>query len=262
MFGGVAMSGVLIDLDGVVYQDGQLIEGAMDTIAWLKQEAIAHLFVTNTTSKPRSAIVQKLARMGIEVDEQAILTPVVATQAYLKTLSDPALGLFVVDATAQEFEPWRRCTSDAQRADLVILGDLAEQWDFQRLNQAFRWLNSNPDAELIALGMSRYWRGPQGLQLDVGPFVKALEYASGRRAKIMGKPDPLFFQMAAQILNSEPAQLSMIGDDALSDVKAAQDAGLKGILVKTGKYQSPDLGKVEPDHLLDSIAALPDSLSR
>lgn len=251
------MLGVLIDLDGVVYQNQQLIDGADKTIEWLQQQKIPHLFVTNTTSKPRCDIVAKLDHMGLNVSEGAILTPVVATQTFLKSLSEPTLGLFVVDATAQEFKSWRIAEESHEPVDVVILGDLGEQWDFKTMNTAFRMLMANPDSILVALGMTRYWRGAEGLQLDAGPFVQALSFATHREPHIMGKPDAKFFQAASKMLGVPVDQLLMVGDDAISDVEAAQKVGLKGALVKTGKYQQTDLQRVKPDLLMDSFADLP-----
>ena len=111
---------------------------------------------------------------------------------------------------------------------------------------------------LVALGLTRYWRAEDGLRLDAGPFVRALEYAAGRTAVVLGKPDPAFYHSAVEDLDLEPDQVVMVGDDVRSDVEGAQRAGLTGVLVRTGKFSPSDLdGGVSPDAVLDSIADLP-----
>jgi HAD superfamily hydrolase (TIGR01458 family) len=117
-------------------------------------------------------------------------------------------------------------------------------------------------AELLALEKDRYWREPDGLVLSAGPFVAALEYAAGIEAQLMGKPSAEFFRLALEDMDASPQETVMIGDDIHTDVGGAQEMGMSGILVRTGKY-SEDTAKssrVTPDMVLDSIARLPEQL--
>jgi ribonucleotide monophosphatase NagD (HAD superfamily) len=111
---------------------------------------------------------------------------------------------------------------------------------------------------LIALGLARYWRGEDGLRLGAGAFVRALEYATGRSAVVLGRPDPAFYGAGVEALGLEPDRVVMVGDNVRSDVEGAQRAGLSGVLVRTGRFSPADLsGDVSPDAVLDSIADLP-----
>lgn len=248
------MRGVLIDLDGVVYQNDSLLPGADATISWLRRQGIPHLFLTNTTSKPKTALLAKLAQMGIQISSESLLTPPVAAVSYLQSRPNGAVALHLPQVTAEDFAA---LPQEGAPLAAVVVGDLAEQWTFARLNNAFRQLMDNPRAELIALGMTRYWRAAAGLQLDVGPFVAALAFASGREPVVMGKPALPFFQQACTLLQLTPEDLCMVGDDVRADVMGAQAAGIRGLLVKTGKFQPQDLAVGEPDLLLESFADLP-----
>jgi HAD superfamily hydrolase (TIGR01458 family) len=140
----------------------------------------------------------------------------------------------------------------------VVIGDLGEAWDFAKLNRAFRLLMADPQSQLVALGMTRYWQTETGLSLDVAPFVAALEHATGRRAVVLGKPAKEFFLAGASRLGLPPEHVLMVGDDIRADVEGALGAGLKAALVKTGKFREADLGgDVRPDLVLDSVADLP-----
>jgi HAD superfamily hydrolase (TIGR01458 family) len=106
------------------------------------------------------------------------------------------------------------------------------------MNRAFRsLLDGGP---LLAMGDNRYFKEADGLSLDIGPFVAALEYATGNQAIILGKPAPAFFEGALLSLGCAADEVVMIGDDVLTDVEGALAAGLKGILVRTGKYRPGD----------------------
>jgi HAD superfamily hydrolase (TIGR01458 family) len=253
------MRAILFDLDGVIYQGGQPIEGAADVIAWIRAEAIPHLFLTNTSSRPRSELCRKLDGMGIAIDPDQILSPPAAAARWLRAQSAGPVALFVPPATQTEFAGLPRWSGAGDQAvGAVVIGDLAEAWTFARLNQAFQLLMVSPAPRLVALGMTRYWRTPTGLQLDAGPFVSALQYATGIEPVVTGKPARAFFLSAADMLGLAPDQLLMVGDDIRGDVQGAQHAGLRAALVKTGKFQLQDLDSgVQPDVVLESVASLP-----
>ena len=252
--------GILFDMDGVVYNDRHLIAGAVEAIDWVRARGIPHLFLTNTTSKSCAALSEKLLGLGIRAAETEILTPAAAAAEWLRTGPQTQIALFVRQSARREFAGLQCLPDNAERgADYVVVGDLGDLWDFHTLNRAFRLLHNNPEAKLIALGMTRYWLASDGISLDVAPFVAALEHAAGRKALVFGKPAARFFLAAAERLALHGGEVLMIGDDIDADVGGAQAAGLKGALVKTGKFRPADLeGTVQPDAVLDSIAALPD----
>jgi HAD superfamily hydrolase (TIGR01458 family) len=254
------MAGILFDLDGVFYLGDRAIPGGAQTLAWVRQQGIPHCFLTNTTSKPRNALVEKLAGLGLETDARHILTPPVAACRWIARNLDGPVVLFVPPNTEAEFRSLTLAGRDTlQPVAALVIGDLGEAWDFATLNQAFRLLMQQPPPRLIALGMTRYWRGPDGLRLDVAPFVSALQHASGVEPVVLGKPSVEFYRSALEMIGCVPQGSVMIGDDIRGDVAAAQAAGLKGLLVRTGKFQASDLnGDIIPDGQLGSIAELPD----
>ena len=167
--------------------------------------------------------------------------------------------MFAKPEAYEEFAGLNLLPDNAERgARYVVIGDLSESWDFGKLNRAFRLLHSNPDAELIALGLTRYWKAQDGLRLDVAPFVAALECAAGRKATVFGKPDKSFYIAAAKKLHLPADTIVMVGDDIETDVAGAQRAGMQGILLRTGKFRPSDLkGSVRPHSVLDSIRDIP-----
>ena len=258
------MHALLIDLDGVLYEGERPIEGAVEAIRFVQENRIKHLFVTNTTSRPRRVLLDKLARMGIATDSDHLLTPIVAARMWLSAFTDGPAALFIPEATREDLADFEQLDERQESgAASVVVGDLADGWTFRTLNRAFRLLMCEPRPPLVALGTTRYWHGHSGLQLDAGPFVKALEYACGIDAVVMGKPASGFFHQALALLDEGPEDTVMIGDDIVTDVLAAGNLGIKGLLVKTGKFRPDDLAKLpDPDMVLDSIAKLPGWLPR
>ncbi len=139
-----------------------------------------------------------------------------------------------------------------------MVGDLGARWTHGLMQEAFEHLMGG--AALLALSRDRYWLEEGRLTLDAGPFVAGLEYACGRSATVAGKPSPRFFTAALATLGGPaPATVAMVGDDLWSDVAGAQAAGLRGWLVRTGKFrlEALEAGVVTPDRVLGSVAELP-----
>jgi HAD superfamily hydrolase (TIGR01458 family) len=168
------------------------------------------------------------------------------------------IALFVPPSARLDFADLPCLPDDAKSgASYVVVGDLGKLWDYRTLNRAFRLLYHNPNAQLIALGMTRYWLSPDGIALDVAPFVVALEHASRRKALVFGKPATPFFQAAVENLGLPAGQVVMIGDDIEVDIGGAQAVGLTAALVKTGKFRPADLeGSIKPDIVFASVANL------
>jgi HAD superfamily hydrolase (TIGR01458 family) len=254
----VLASAILFDMDGVLYDADRPIGGAAETVKWVDAEGIPHLFVTNTTSRSRSDLVAKLAGFEIDATESQILTPIAAAVELLRAGDPGGIAAFVPPAAMSEFAGLPLLGGEADRgADYVVIGDLGELWDYRTLNRAFRLLHHNPDAKLIALGMTRYWMASDGIALDVAPFVVALSHASGRKPLVVGKPSAAFFRAAADRLRMPPGQILMVGDDLQADIGGAQAAGFQTALVKTGKFRAADLSQaIRPDTVFDSVADL------
>ena len=247
------VAAVLLDLEGTVSEAGRAVEGAAAALDALGRRGIPFAFVTNTTSRPRRRLAAELSGMGLPGDPERIFTAPAAGRAFLLDRGWLRAHLLVRDAVREDFAG---IESDDAAPQAVVLGDLGEETTFARLNRAFRLLLAG--AAFVTLARNRYYRGPDGLLLDQGAFVAALEYATGVEAILVGKPSPEFFARALQALGVPPERALMVGDDLESDVAGAQRAGMRGVLVRTGKFRADELerSRVAPDFVLDSVAAL------
>jgi len=246
--------GVLFDLDGTIYEGSHLIEGADAILRHCRDEDIPFRFVTNTTSKPRAYIVEKLARFGIEVAATEIFTAPAAARSILLERGLTRCHLLLPESLAADLSGIEPVDRDPLA---VVVGDLGEGFSYARLNQAFRLL-LDPGCAFITLARNRFFKVDDGLNMDSGAFVAALEYASGRVSELVGKPARSFYHTAAASMNLAPGDVVMIGDDLESDALGAQAAGLQGVLVRTGKFRADQvtaLGKT-PNAVWDSVADL------
>ena len=244
------MTGLLLDLDGTLYVGESPLPGAVEAIDAIVERGIPRRYLTNTTRLPRRGIAELLGRMGFAIDEEEIFTAPLAAKGWLESRGIRRVALYVPEAAREDFAGLETVT---EAPEAIVVGDLGEEWNFGRLNQAFRHLLDG--AVLVALQKNRYWRREDGLALDAGPFVRALEYATDREAVVVGKPSTDFFRLAASSLGMPAEEVTVIGDDVEADVAGAQAAGMRGVLVRTGKYRPEVLARsgVRPDRVADSL---------
>lgn len=224
--------GCLLDLSGTVHVGDQLLPGAAEAIARLREANLALRFVSNTSRLTCRELVRRLREAGLEIAPEEIFTAPLAAKAWLE-----ARGLYPYLLVHPDLLP-EFVDMHTSNPSAVLVADAGEAFTQTALNQAFRLLMEG--APLVATGVNRYFRDGDMLSLDAGPFVRALEYAAEVEAVVVGKPAESFFHAAVTDMGLEPARTLMIGDDADSDVAGAIRAGLAGTLVQTGKYQDGD----------------------
>lgn len=249
---------LLLDIDGVLHVGDEPIEGAVGTLEELRAVSDGVRLLTNTTSRPKSEILERLRSMGFEVGDDDVITPAVTALAHCRAAGHDSVLLLVPDGLRGDLAGIGEVRGDEQ-PDAVVLGDLGDGFTSDALNRAFRVLMDG--AELVALQHNRYWRSAEGLVLDVGAYASALEYAAGVEATVVGKPSRQFFEAALEEIPGAGPDV-MVGDDIEGDIGGGLDAGLEAILVRTGKYR-PDAAEtagIEPTATIDSIADLPAAL--
>ncbi len=243
--------GILFDLDGVVHVGDSPLPGAIETIDYLDSKGVPYRFLTNATTLTAENLWHKMVEMGFSVTSDVILTVHKAAANYLRKTPDRKCYLLVDDNVLAAYKGIAQSESDP---DCIVVGDIGERWNYALLNELFNMIMNG--AELVALHKGRYWQTDRGLRMDIGAFVSSLEYTTGQPATVIGKPAEAFFEAAVTDLGLDKKDVLMVGDDIETDIGGAQRAGVRGALVKTGKYREDDLDRshVTPDAVLSSIA--------
>ena len=246
--------GILFDLDGVVFQGNSLIPGSKEILCALQGAGIPYRFITNTTRMTKNALVKMLSNMGLAVNPNEIFSAPHAAAEYCKLKGYNKILLIVPDEEMQDdFSAFQLVENNP---DVVVVGDMGGLFTFKLLNKLFRIIISG--AELVAMHKNRYWVAADGLTLDLGAFISTLEYASNKSAAVMGKPNANLFNLAVHSWDISKDSIYVVGDDLDGDIRGAQGAGMKSILVKTGKFRDKNLEnlKIVPDYIINSIADL------
>lgn len=256
-------AGILCDLEGTLYSGDEPLPGATRLVPRLRAAGIPFRFVTNTTRRSRRVLVARLAAMGIPVLIDEIVSAPVAAAALARDRGHRVVAPFLPKPVLEDLVGLELAGGTADppgdRVTAVILGDLGEQWNYALLQEAYEYLRAG--AELITCSRDRVYRKADRLVLDAGPFVVALEYASGNTALLAGKPNSVLYDAAFRQLHLAGAarsQVVMLGDDIHSDIAGAQQAGLVAWAVETGKFAAADAARagIIPDRIIPGLDTL------
>jgi HAD superfamily hydrolase (TIGR01458 family) len=264
---------LLLDMDGVTVLAGKAIPGATEAIRELDRRGMPYRIVTNTSAISRQTLSRWSSKLGTPIPAERFESALSASAAWTAR-HYPGEPLYVLcsDDAKQEFAGQRMLSHDeAEEPDVrvaaVLIGDSPEEATYENLNRAFRLVLRG--AELIGMHRNAWWLTPAGPTLDSGAFVAGLEFASGKRARVVGKPSATFFSQAITDLRKEAGrdlargEIAMVGDDVRTDIRAAQRAGLRGIFVRSGKHDLKDVeiaaaerGGRRPDGVAPDLAAV------
>jgi HAD superfamily hydrolase (TIGR01458 family) len=224
---------VLIDFDGVIKLGNKIAGDAEELFSFLKDNDIPFFLISNSTLRTSEGMLDFIKSNGIQSHIPA-MTAVDATISYVKE-NYKRVSVYCRDNIKPLFKEF----DVDEDPEAVVLGDIADKWTYETMNEIFRKVWQG--ADIIAMHKNRYWE-PDGktITMDAGAFITAIEYATSKEATVIGKPSPIYFQTALKQLGFKAdSDFIMIGDDLESDIAAAQAIGGKGILVYTGKTKYP-----------------------
>jgi HAD superfamily hydrolase (TIGR01458 family) len=233
----------LIDFDGVIKIGDSPAPDAEYFLKYITEKKIPAIILSNSTLYSGNHIKEFLFQNKIDFGIQCITT----VDASLKYIRENNLTVKPY-CTAEIKNLFSNFTNEIN-PDAVLIGDLQDKWNYEILNDIFRHVING--AEIIAMQKNKFWMPGGNLCLDAGAFIAAIEYASGKEAKLIGKPSAVYFESALQILGfNKGTEFIMIGDDAENDIEAAQKINGKGILVFTGKtkHPLPENCRIKPDY--------------
>ena len=243
--------GFLFDLNGVFYEDKNIISGANETIDWLKKNSIPYKFISNNSTLSRKLFVEKLKKIGLKINISDVITSNYAGVLTIKKMGLKNCKLIMTEEAKLDYKKFQL---QNKKIDAIVIGDIGEKWSFSLMNELMNDVISG--AEIIALHKGKYYQSHGKLKIDCGAFVAGLEYSTSKKAISIGKPKKSFFDLAAFDLGTN--KICLVGDDLHNDIEGGQKMGYKTILVKTGKYRQNifDKSKIKPDFCIPSIKEL------
>ncbi len=251
------MKPLLIDFDGVIYLGGKFAPDTKQFLSIITSKKIPSIILANSTLKTGKDIQSEFEHAGLPTSLPAMTTIDAAIQ-FVKE-SGKKVSVYCDENVKTYFEDF----IVPENPDIIIIGDIGNRWNYEILNKIF--LQVMNGAEVLALHKNRYW-SPDGkvIQLDSGPFITAIEYATGKQTTLLGKPSRVYFQSALHRLGFGPDDpFIILGDDIECDINAAQSIGGTGILILTGKTKLPLTASLQkPDYVVNNLTEAIEIINR
>ena len=254
--------GFLIDMDGVLYRGAELLPGAGEFVRELRDRDVPFRFLTNNSQRTRRDVVAKLARMGIEAEEEHVFTSAMATARYLARQS-PGGTAFVIGEggllTALHQNGFAVVDHDP---DYVVVGE-GRTFNLELVETAVRMILGG--AKLIATNLDPNCPTQNGsLRPGCGAMVAMLELATGVRAFSVGKPSPVMMRAARKELGLATDETAVIGDTMETDILGGVQLGFHTVLVLSGGTRREDLVRYQyrPDVVVENLAAFAGIMAR
>ena len=287
---GAALAGaraLVLDADGVLIFAGRPLPGVVEALTLLRAHRVPYRVVTNFSSMHRETLAARFSRaVDLPVDPTMIITAASSAAAHTARhhSGEPLFVLASPDAR-REWDGQHLLSADEAdepraRIGAVVIGDAGEELSFRNLDIANRAVRGG--ASFVAMHRNPWWVTPRGVTLDAGALVVGLEHALGTKATVTGKPSPVVFRQAVRDLADEIAaadaaaprlrarDVAMVGDDPETDVGGAHRAGLRGVLVLSGKVDAAAFaaaqhagkirGAARPDAVAEGVLAVVEAL--
>ncbi|NJE25903.1 HAD family hydrolase [Thermococcus sp. MV5] len=255
------MIGIIFDMDGVIYRGKEAVDGTKEVIEFLKSTKIPFVFLTNNSTRNARMYREKLREMGIEVEEERIITSGYATAHYLKKHFEKG-NVFVIggEGLREELKSigWPVITLEEVRekwrdVKYVVVG-LDPKLTYEKLK--YGCLAIRNGAKFIGTNPDTTYPSEEGILPGAGSIIAALKVSTEKEPLIIGKPYEPVFEVVKEKLKAD--EIWVVGDRLDTDIAFAKKIGAKAIMVLTGVNTLEDIEKseVKPDIVLPSIREL------
>lgn len=249
--------GFIIDMDGVIYHGTRLLPGAQEFVTWLQENHKKYLFLTNSPERSPRELSQKLARMGIEVDEPHFYTSALATALFLKSQC-PGGRVFVIGEAGLTNALYDAgFIMDDYNPDYVIMGE-TRSYAYERIEKAIRLVLNG--ARLIGTNPDLTGPTESGITPACRSLIAPIERATGREAYYIGKPNPLMMRGGLHLLGTTREETAIVGDRMDTDIVAGVESELDTVLVLSGVTSRNDVDRFpyRPHYILNGVGDIPD----
>lgn len=228
----LAKKGFICDMDGVIYHGSQLLPGVQEFVEWLHREGKQYLFLTNNSGKTPRELRDKLARMGLDVDESHFYTSSLATASFIANQTPGAKVFAIGDPGLTHALYEKGLTLDDVDPDYVVIGETSS-YTYDNICKAVKLVAKG--ARLIGTNYDLTAPMDNGVIIPAcRALVAPVELASGKNAYYVGKPNPLMMRTGLDLLGVHSQEAAMIGDRMDTDIQGGIECGLDTVLVLTG----------------------------
>jgi NagD protein len=245
----------ICDMDGVIYHGNRLLPGAQEFVDWLKAGGKSFLFLTNSSAKTPRELQEKLARLGIKVEEEHFYTSALATAAFISHQCPGGSAFVIGEAGITNALYNAGISMNDVNPDYVVVSE-SSNYTYERIAQAITLVRNG--AKLIGTNPDISGPAELGIVPATGALLAPIELVSGIKAYFIGKPNPLMMRNALKKLNCRREETVIIGDRMDTDILAGIESEIATVLVLSGVTTIEDVGRFayHPDYIVKGVGEI------
>ncbi len=246
----------ICDMDGVIYHGNKLLPGVVEFVNWLKKEEKKFLFLTNSSERSPRELQEKLARLGLEVDQKHFYTSALATAAFIAKQA-PGCSAYIIGETGLSNALYDAgITMNDVNPDYVIVGE-SRTYTYENILRAVKFIQQG--AKLIGTNPDQTGPTEQGIVPATGALISPIEKATGQHAYFLGKPNPLMMRTALKKTKCRREDTVIIGDRMDTDILAGLESEITTVLVLSGVTAREEVNSFayRPDYILNGVGDIP-----
>ncbi|MDR1569714.1 MAG: HAD-IIA family hydrolase [Oscillospiraceae bacterium] len=244
-------------MDGVIYHGNRLLDGVLRFVEWLQSQNKQFIFLTNSSERATRELAQKLARMGLTVDESHFYTSALATASFLKSQAPPGSSVYVIGEPGLFSALYDAgFVMNEVNPDYVIVGE-TRSYSYEKIECAIRLVLDG--AKLIATNPDITGPTENGIAPACRALVAPIELSTGKSAYYVGKPNPLMMRHALKRLGVSVADTAIIGDRMDTDIIAGIESEIDTVLVLSGVTTREGINQFpyRPHYVLKNVGEIP-----
>jgi 4-nitrophenyl phosphatase len=258
---------ILLDGDGVLWRSNHPLPGINPFIDFLESKEIKWALLTNNNSHTTLDYVNKFNRFGIQADERSIFTSSSVTATYLQEHFGHGTVIHVL-GNKSLISTLRKAgfilTHGEQmpkKAVAAVVAGMDINLNHEKIRIAMRLIKGG--AAFIATNTDGSYPTPEGINPGTGMVIGALQFASGTKPYVVGKPQPAIFQAALDLYGAQPEDTLMVGDRLETDILGAKQLGIDTAAVLTGITSRKEISshEIKPDFIVEDLPTLLKSLT-
>lgn len=247
--------GFICDMDGVIYHGNKLLPGVREFHKWLSDNDKKYIFLTNSSERSPRELQEKLARLGLDVDESHFYTSALATADFLSTqcpggsayvIGEPGLvnALYNAGFSINNVDP-----------DYVVVGE-TRALNYEMIERAALLVRKG--AKLIGTNPDLTAPSEKGIIPATRALIAPIELASGKNCYFLGKPNPLMMKIGLKMIGCAPEDACIVGDRMDTDIIAGIESGIDTVMVLSGVTTTEEIADYpyRPKYILDGVGTI------
>ena len=251
-----SIQALILDMDGVLWRGNEAIGDLQSIFDRIEKIGWKVIFATNNGSRTVQQYIDLLASFGVKAEPWQVISSATAAIEYLCRKFPHGGPVYIIGEQGIVEACSEHGFYQSETGPLAVIVGIDRKLTYEKLKIATLLIRSG--VSFIGTNPDRTFPTPQGLVPGAGAILSAITVASDVNPTIVGKPEPMIYQIALERLKIPPDKTLVVGDRPETDIAGAQLLGCHTALVLSGvtNLNQAQAWQPEPDMIMNDLESL------